>query len=75
MLVDVLELAGVESHTALMVGDTTYDMQMARDAGVDRIAVSYGAHEQSRLLEFNPLEIIGSFGDLEKWLSHSVPAS
>ena len=68
MLLDVLELAAVEPRCALMVGDTTYDMQMARDAGVDRVAVSYGAHDQSRLVEFDPVRVIESMDELEHWL-------
>lgn len=74
MLVDVLELASVAPGMALMVGDTTYDMQMARDAGVDRVAVSYGAHERSRLIEFDPLTVVESLNDLEEWLSQPAQA-
>lgn len=74
MLVDLLELAGVEPGMTLMVGDTTYDMQMARDAGVDRVAVSYGAHDRSRLIEFEPLEIVDSLSGLEYWLSETAQA-
>lgn len=69
MLEAILELAVTPSHRALMVGDTTYDMQMARDAGVDRVGVSYGAHAASRLLEFGPLEIVDSLHHFEQWLS------
>lgn len=69
MLEDILELALTPSHRALMVGDTTYDMQMARDAGVDRVGVSYGAHEAGRLLEFGPLQIVDSLRQFEQWLS------
>lgn len=68
MLEDVLELTFTSPEEALMVGDTTYDMQMARDAGVDRVGVSYGAHETSRLLEFGPLEIVDSMHHFERWL-------
>jgi phosphoglycolate phosphatase len=69
MLEDILELAVMPSRRAVMVGDTTYDMQMARDADVDRVGVSYGAHEATRLLEFGPLEIVDSLHHFEQWLS------
>ena len=36
-------------------------MQMAVNAGVPRIAVSYGAHEASRLKLFNPIACIDQF--------------
>lgn len=68
MLEDVIELAMVSTGEALMIGDTTYDMQMAMEAGVDRVAVSYGAHEVERLLEFTPLEVVDSLHGLEDWL-------
>ncbi len=70
MLEELLELTVTPPQQALMIGDTTYDMQMARDAGVDRIGVSYGAHESARLLEFDPLEIIDSLRHLEQWLAN-----
>jgi phosphoglycolate phosphatase len=69
MLQDILEIAVMPSNRAIMVGDTTYDMQMARDAGVDRIGVSYGAHAASRLLEFGPLQIVDSLHHFEQWLA------
>lgn len=73
MLEELLELTVTPPQQALMIGDTTYDMQMARDAGVDRIGVSYGAHESSRLLEFDPLEIVDSLRQFEQWLSKRSP--
>lgn len=73
MLEELLELTVTPRQQALMIGDTTYDMQMARDAGVDRIGVSYGAHESARLLEFDPLEIIDSLRHLEQWLANRPP--
>jgi phosphoglycolate phosphatase len=74
MLEDVLELTLTAPRGALMIGDTTYDMQMARDAGVDRIAVSYGTHETRRLLEFSPLKVIDSLAALEIWLFNGALA-
>ncbi len=70
MLEDLLGLTATPRQQALMIGDTTYDMQMARDAGVDRVGVSYGAHEKSRLLEFDPLEIVDSLHHFERWLAN-----
>ncbi len=73
MLEDVLEMTFTSPEDALMIGDTTYDMQMARDAGVDRVGVSYGAHDVARLLEFGPLEIVDSLRSLQLWLSSRPP--
>ena len=32
-----------------MIGDTTHDLELARAAGVDAVAVAYGAHEPAGL--------------------------
>ena len=47
-----------------VVGDTSFDLDMARNAGVDRIAVSYGAHPLDRLLPCEPLAVIDRLNDL-----------
>jgi phosphoglycolate phosphatase len=39
---------------AVMIGDTEFDMAMARNAAVSRIAVTYGAHEVERLQRYDP---------------------
>ena len=72
MLVDIMEELQVESHETLMIGDTAFDMEMARNAGVDRIAVSTGVHERERLLEFDPLALLDSIAELPEWLSARV---
>lgn len=52
---------------AVMVGDSEYDMAMARSAGMDRIAVSYGVHERERLLRYEPLLEVDSLHELLHW--------
>jgi len=68
MLVQIMDELGVSAGSTLMVGDTEYDMQMAHNAGVHALAVSYGVHERARLLEQNPLACLASLGELRGWL-------
>lgn len=68
MLHDLLDETGVAAERALMVGDTVYDMQMARSARVDGLGVSYGVHERERLLEHAPRAIVDSFPDVCAWI-------
>ena len=49
MIEAALAEAGVEPHQAVMLGDTSFDMDMARDAGVHGIGVSWGYHDRARL--------------------------
>src|ERR1700757_2788873 len=44
MLLALMERVGVEAAQTLMIGDTTHDLELARNAGVSALAVSYGAH-------------------------------
>lgn len=69
MLEEILEQLGVAAHQALMVGDTQYDMHMARQAGMHSVAVSYGVHERERLLAEKPLVCIDTIGELVDWLA------
>ncbi len=68
MLDDILEQTGVPRDRALMVGDTTYDMLMARNAGVGALAVSYGVHSRRQLLECEPLGCVDSFAAVCGWI-------
>jgi phosphoglycolate phosphatase len=49
MLLAAIAEAGTQSHRTLMIGDTTYDIGMARDAGARAIGVSWGYHAVGEL--------------------------
>lgn len=68
MLEEILAETGVPASEALMIGDTEYDLDMGRRAGMDVIAVSYGAHHIDRLKGFNPVLEVDNFPELEQWL-------
>jgi len=44
MILQALRDAGVEAQDAVMVGDTSFDMEMAAHAGVRGVGVSWGYH-------------------------------
>jgi phosphoglycolate phosphatase len=69
MLRQLMLQFGVQPARTLMVGDTTHDLQMARNAGTPSIAVSFGAHEQEAFAEFAPLHVAHSTRELHDWLS------
>jgi len=58
---------------SVMVGDTEFDMDMARRAGMPRIAVDYGAHHIDRLKPYKPLACVSDFTEITRWAS--VPFS
>lgn len=64
MLLQLLEALNVSVEHAVMVGDTTYDMQMAQSIGMDRVAVSYGVHAQLHLEKHEPIAVIHDIKEL-----------
>ena len=72
MLQELMAELGVAPGRTLMIGDTTHDLQLARNAGTARVAVSYGAHDTAAFAEFEPLFIARSTAELHQWLvSHA----
>ena len=71
MLLELMEELGVEAGSVLMVGDTSHDMDMARAAGVDAVAVTYGAHDERGLRACGPRGCVASVEALAQWLSEN----
>lgn len=67
MLYQAMADTGVEAHRAVMVGDTEFDMEMGRAAGVATIGVSWGYHPVSRLGAADI--IIDDFAELDEALA------
>jgi phosphoglycolate phosphatase len=69
MLLALLDLTGVEPGRAVMVGDTTHDLELAANAGVDAIAVSYGAHHDGLLTTRPARARCATVTELHQWLT------
>lgn len=68
MLEELMDEFGVAREATLMIGDTTHDLLMARNAGVDALAVAYGAHPLEHLLPHGPIYCARSLADLSQWM-------
>lgn len=68
MLSDILDQTGMTPDRAVMIGDTTYDMLMAKAAGMSGIAVSYGVHSHEELMQHGPVACCASFEEVLSWL-------
>jgi len=69
MLEEILDQLGLQPRQALMIGDTEYDLQMANNAGMESVAVSYGVHDVSRLEACKPQVCLSSLTELLPWLN------
>ena len=68
MLEQLMNQLGATRQRTLMIGDTSHDLQMAQNAGVPSLAVSYGAHLRADLLTHTPLACVDSILEMETWL-------
>jgi phosphoglycolate phosphatase len=68
MLLELMGELGTEPERTLMIGDTTHDLQLAANAGVACIGVSYGAHPSEDFHRFSPRFVAHSTRELHDWL-------
>lgn len=72
MLLELMEELQVDAEGVLMIGDTSHDMVMARRAGVDGLAVTYGAHPEQELRSCGPSGCVSSVEQLREWLDRNA---
>ena len=64
MILQALAETGVEAASAMMIGDTSYDMAMARQAGVRGVGVAWGYHEPHMLRDAGAALVVADFDAL-----------
>ena len=69
MLLELMSELRLEASDLLMIGDTSHDLRMAKNAGVDAVAVSYGAHPEDALRALEPRACVASVVELRQWLT------
>jgi phosphoglycolate phosphatase len=69
MLLEIIEELRADPTRTLMVGDTSHDLDMAKAAGVDAVAVTYGAHPEQGLRACGPLGCFSDVTTLREWLT------
>jgi phosphoglycolate phosphatase len=72
MLLWLMDAAQVEPAQVLMIGDTSHDLELARNAGADALAVTYGAHPREQFSRHEPLAVVDNVGELEQWLTRNA---
>lgn len=64
MLEEIMRERGKAATEVVVVGDTEYDLEMARNAGAASIGVSFGVHDNERLNRHQPLAIVDELPQL-----------
>lgn len=68
MLDELMDALVVLPERTLMIGDTSYDLQMAQNAGVSAVGVTYGAQPAEQWQHINPIQRFNDFTSLSHWL-------
>lgn len=64
MLHEIIAYFDSRHEQVLMVGDSVHDLQMAKNAGIDSVAVTCGAHTADILTAYQPVACLDSAPDL-----------
>ena len=68
VLVRAMDALAVPAEECVMIGDTTYDMQLAQAVGVKAIGVDWGVHSRDKL-EACGVRVMGSVRELQQHLT------
>ena len=72
MLLEIIDWYGVDAAETIMIGDTDYDLQMANNAKVHAVGVTYGVHDVQRIRDCKPIACLNSAQDLHSWLTDAI---
>lgn len=72
MLLELMDEFCVDPEHVLMIGDTTHDLNMARAAGVQALAVQTGAHSPEMLNGVPHLQAFLSINEVAPWLVQEI---
>lgn len=75
MVLNCLAATGVAPENALMIGDTEFDMAMARAAGARALGVTWGYHGRARLAAGGAERIVENYSALEGAVAEMLGAA
>ncbi|MEO8275171.1 MAG: HAD-IA family hydrolase [Thermoanaerobaculia bacterium] len=75
MLLGIFDELAVSPGEAVMIGDTSFDLEMARNAGCRGVGVLSGGQRLEHLEPYLPVVVLPSVRELPRWLSGSTGAS
>lgn len=68
MLLQTASYFNVSPQECIMIGDSIHDLNMAKNAGMDSIGVSFGAHSKEVLMQAEPLAVLDNYKKALAWL-------
>lgn len=68
MVQQALEETGLQANDTTLIGDTSFDMEMAQNASITALGVTWGYHDQPALTQAGASKLFDSFPDLRAFL-------
>lgn len=68
MLEEIVDHFGIAPSDAVMIGDTRYDLDMARRIGMPSLGVEWGVHDRQELGRYGPLGVAATVTELRSLL-------
>ena len=68
MCKEIMDELFIEPEKTLVIGDSIHDLQMAKNAGIASVAVTYGAHNQNALSIYDPLAYMEDANMIFDWI-------
>lgn len=72
MLMELMDYTGVTADQAIMIGDTEFDLMMAKNAGAHGLGITHGAHDETKLSACEPQAIVHDLYQVEDWLQRTI---
>ena len=73
LMLQTLDETGVDKQDAVMIGDTTFDILMARGAGTSAIGVTWGVHQPDELRDAGAHQIAKSMEEILPFMDGLIP--
>ena len=68
MCKEIMDELFIEPEKALVIGDSIHDLQMAKNASIASLAVTYGAHNQDALSFYDPMDYMEDAKMIFDWI-------
>ena len=65
---EILNELIIEPEKSIVIGDSIHDLQMAKNAGISSLAVTYGAHKQDSLSLYDALDYMDDANMVFEWI-------
>lgn len=67
ILEKIFEVIDAKKEESVMIGDSIYDLQLAKNFGIDSIGVLWGTHNEIELKSEIPNKLLERFSQLKKF--------